>query len=44
MTKRLLKKGGGIAVKPISKLFDLEAKHILSDRSGENEVDTEEDK
>ena len=47
MTKRLLKKGGGIAVnkkqkKPISKLFDLEAKH-LSDGSGEDEVDPEED-
>ena len=44
MTKRLLKKGSGIAVnkkqKPISKLFDLVAKH-MSDRSGEDEVDTE---
>jgi hypothetical protein len=47
MTKRLLKNGGGKAVnkkqKPIRKLFDLEAKHLSDDGSGEDEVDALED-
>ena len=47
MTKRLLKNGGGKAVnkkqKPIHKLFDLEAKHLSDDGSGEDEVDALED-